>query len=156
MAFKRAVSPLIATILIVALTVAIGSLIISWGQTYVKTKVNCLRYALTIYELRQGATNTELLVRVENTGTVSIDLQNDQDFAFVITLTDGSAKTCRLGTTPPANGCVIEQVSGDQLEPGEIQTLKILLGTGLTVDQVESGYFKYGTCGQISNEAYIL
>ncbi|MDD3263920.1 MAG: hypothetical protein PHT94_03415, partial [Candidatus Nanoarchaeia archaeon] len=35
---KKSVSPLIATVLLIAFTVAIGSVVMNWGTTYIKSE----------------------------------------------------------------------------------------------------------------------
>ena len=37
---KQAISPLVATILLLAFSIAIGAVVMSWGESYVEEKAN--------------------------------------------------------------------------------------------------------------------
>ncbi|HIP90464.1 MAG TPA: hypothetical protein EYH22_02835 [Candidatus Nanopusillus sp.] len=70
---KRAVSPLIATILLIALTVSIGAMIISWGRQYVQQQTECLDVSATIVNAKLNISGSTITVGFLNKGNQILD-----------------------------------------------------------------------------------
>jgi len=81
----RSVSPLIATIILIALTVAIGAIIVGWGRNYIQQQASCLDVEFEIISLKfssSGGTNTVTNVEVINSGNVKISSGEKVYFVF--------------------------------------------------------------------------
>ena len=90
---RRGVSPLIATVLLIAFAVALGAVVMNWGKTYVEeqaehagsksnTEIKCeIDIDLKVKEIRgspkicynNGSTNASVEVMLENRGSESIE-----------------------------------------------------------------------------------
>jgi len=68
----RSVSPLIATIILIALTVAIGAIIVGWGRSYVQQQTSCLGYEVVIEDATVNVTSKTITLKIRNTGEVPI------------------------------------------------------------------------------------
>lgn len=79
---KRGLSPLIATVLLIAFAVALGAVVMSWGKAYVTMddteKVACSKAELKIHEIEGGPelsfsrTENSVSFMIDNTGNVDI------------------------------------------------------------------------------------
>jgi|GEM_PF-5751438 len=155
---KRSVSPLIATILLVALTVSIGAMIIGWGRQYVQQQAECLGYALEIKGAIDGNLSDGIIsLVVENSGTKAISRGLiGPSLRFVAILSGGAWQTVEWqGVTNEANYTFnftymnYEEV-GDPIRPGDIFLANIKVPNSTI-----RGYFDLKGCGRISNEWYI-
>jgi len=72
---KRAVSPLIAAILLIALTVSIGAMIIGWGKQYVQQQTSCLGTSVNIIKAQLDTHNNQITVGFINTGNQKLDAE---------------------------------------------------------------------------------
>jgi len=88
---KKGVSPLIATVLLIAFAVALGAVVMNWGRTYVEdtaskaketsdTKISCsmdinMKYVQIngIQEICYNTTNNIVKFTILNTGTMKIE-----------------------------------------------------------------------------------
>mgnify|MGYP001770643928 CR=1 FL=1 len=101
---KRAISPLIATIILVALTVAIGALIVNWGRAYVSKSMSCVTLSMSLYNPTKGTNyiDFKLFYTSENPTEFS-------DYTVKIYTTLGTEYLCKYNsgaTSAPAGGCV--------------------------------------------------
>ena len=152
---KRAVSPLIATILLVALTVSIGAMVIGWGRQYVQQQTECLGYTLEIKGAKDGdPTDGIISLVVENSGTkaISKDLIGPS-LRFVAILSGGAFQTVVwqgvINETYTFNFTYMDYSSEVQypIRPG-----RIFLANIKVPDSTVRGYFDLKGCGRISNE----
>jgi len=154
---KRSVSPLIATILLVALTVSIGAMIIGWGRQYVQQQTACLEYSIQIIETRniseenvtlqdQNYTFLKLELIIENTGrrALSKNLLGDA-FRFVYTTSTGLVHS--ITWKSGINITYMNDELTDTIEPNEILLAKMYIEPNAV-----RGYFDLKGCGKISNE----
>jgi len=83
--FKRAVSPLIATIVLISFTIAIGSLVINWGKQFITAQtqaleqagVECNKENIQIVKVTANVTNstkTNFTLIAKNIGDVKFSL----------------------------------------------------------------------------------
>mgnify|MGYP001772930618 CR=1 FL=1 len=144
---KKGISPLIATIVLIALTVAIGAMIVGWGRSYVQQKSECLGYELNILRGIVDTTNNKVILTVENTGTKTIDSNIDRDrFEFIVDIA-GSLVSCKIGSS---NICNISFVPFS-IRPGDIVNLEISFNSSY-LNSMRSGYFRIRGCDRISND----
>ncbi len=77
----RSVSPLIATIVLISLTIAIGAIIVGWGRAYIQKQTSCLGVGFEILSLEfNGSTIKD--IKVLNTG--SIKFISGEKFVFIV------------------------------------------------------------------------
>lgn len=78
---KRGISPLIATVLLIAFAVALGAVVMSWGKAYVTMddteRVACSKAELKIHEIEKpelsfSRTGNYINFMVDNTGGIDI------------------------------------------------------------------------------------
>jgi len=148
---KRAVSPLIATIILIALTVSIGAVIVAWARNYMITQLTCAQTHVTINSYTKGA--SMITITVTNDGNIDIPL-NSTDLSAVVITTQGIAHTCSIAPTLQSTKCNL-LAQNDILRVGGIASLSIAFGNELPVDNVASIFLTYGKCGQISNQIAI-
>jgi len=151
MGSKRAVSPLIATIILIALTVSIGALVVSWARNYIATQLTCSATHVTINSYTKGA--SMITITVTNDGNVDIPL-NSTDLSAVVVTTQGIAHTCTISQTLQSTKCNL-LAQNDVLKVGGIASLSIAFGNDLPINNVASIVLTYGKCGQISNQIAI-
>ena len=76
---KRGISPLIATVLLIAFAVAIGAMIMNWGKDVVASAGDCNDVLLDVQQLNgkpmfcYDTINTQINIMLKNTGSVNID-----------------------------------------------------------------------------------
>jgi flagellin-like protein len=76
---KRGISPLIATVLLIAFAVSIGTMIMNWGKDAIATAGDCKDVKLELQTINDkpllcyDAINGQINVMLKNTGTVDID-----------------------------------------------------------------------------------
>ena len=56
---KRAISPLVATVLLIAFSVSLGAVVMTWGESYVEDKAEFVR---GVQEIRSGCDATRLSI----------------------------------------------------------------------------------------------
>lgn len=114
MNLKRGVSPLIATIVLISFTIAIGSLVINWGKQFITAQtqglqqagVECQKENIEIVESKWDNTNKKLSIIIRNMGdvefkasTINIYLDNasvysiSEDTGFLIELNKSQVKS---------------------------------------------------------------
>lgn len=112
---KRGVSPLIATVLLIAFAVALGAVVMNWGKSYVEdqaehagtkssTEIKCqIDIDLEVKEIRgqpkicynNGTGNSSLVVMLENQGSETIEsvrmvLIGENEEIYSVELNDSS------------------------------------------------------------------
>ncbi|MGC9079432.1 MAG: archaellin/type IV pilin N-terminal domain-containing protein [Nanopusillaceae archaeon] len=102
----RSVSPLIATIILIALTVALGAIIVGWARGYVKGQVSTLGANAQVLGV---VCNKNLVnVTIQNIGSTQINLQY---LSVEITTQTGSTYKCPISlntsTVPQGVACII-------------------------------------------------
>jgi len=143
----RAVSPLIATIILIALTVAVGALIVGWGRQYVKMQTECLGYQIEIMGVKYDATNNALNIVVNNRGMNDISLDpNTARLVFLATI-GGNQYTCKVSPTVQAGGCSIQP--GTTIKPGDITTITVKFASGINPANIDEGQFMIQGCGTL-------
>jgi len=96
----RSVSPLIATIILIALTVAIGAIIVGWGRSYIQKQVSCLGVGFEILSLKfNSSTNNVSSVEVINSGDVKISSGERIYFVFEDSLGNRETVTTNLNNS---------------------------------------------------------
>ncbi|MFA4662461.1 archaellin/type IV pilin N-terminal domain-containing protein [Pyrococcus kukulkanii] len=94
---KKSVSPLIASILLIALTVSIGAMIIGWGRQYVNQRTSCLGMEVTILSATYDSVNSEITsLSAINVGFVAIPANSK--LYLVVEDRDGNRETALLTT----------------------------------------------------------
>ena len=99
---KKAVSPLIATIVLISFTIAIGSLIINWGKQFItaqtqslqQTGVECQKESLDVANAVYNKTSGKLTLAVRNSGSVGVIL-----FSANLYTSDGSVYSSTINDT---------------------------------------------------------
>ena len=72
---KRAISPLIAAVLLIAFTISIGVMIIGWGRQYVQQQVSCFGASVNIIKAQLDTSNNQITVGFINTGNQKLDAE---------------------------------------------------------------------------------
>ena len=137
----RAVSPLIAAILLIAFTVTTGVLVIQWGHNFVQRQVSCIGIDLVTYNLNKQA--NQITFSIKNRGTQSTDMQ----YWFVkITDRTGTEYVCDFNTaatSAPSGGCVYKVVDQSnnpvsKLEPNTVYKAVVYLDPNtINVNNIE-------------------
>ena len=76
---KRGISPLIATVLLIAFAVSIGAMVMNWGKDVVANTGDCNDVKLDIQQLNgkpmfcYDSINTQINVMIKNTGSVDVE-----------------------------------------------------------------------------------
>jgi len=86
----RSVSPLIATIILIALTVAIGAIIVGWGRNYIQQQTSCLGVGFEILSLEFDGNNIKNIT-VLNTGSTNFTVGST--FVFIVENAGGQRVT---------------------------------------------------------------
>jgi len=143
----KGVSPLIATIILIALTVSIGAIIVGWGRSYIQRQTSCLGISLLI----------QSVVYDTNTGKYNITvLNNGEQQVIVGRLKVGfvDANGYTQSTNPTITDLQGNQIPSDNaILPGE----KILLIAGVpsSISNPAYVYIHHQVCGKVSND-YLL
>jgi len=77
----KGVSPLIATIILIALTVSIGAIIVGWGRSYIQRQASCLNVGFEILSLEFDGNNIKNIA-VLNTGLINFTVRST--FVFIV------------------------------------------------------------------------
>ncbi len=100
---RKGISPLIAAVLLIVFTVAVGTLIMNWMTTYTKTTtesagsgttstMNCAKQILDIADIKTSG-NFNVTVLVQNQGSVAANMTK-------VIAYDDSGNTCTINSTP--------------------------------------------------------
>ncbi len=158
---KKSVSPLIASILLIALTVSIGAMIIGWGRQYVQQRTSCLGYSIQILNAPDSdPSDNEIVLNIENTGTASLtysDLKNKLRFIQVLdngeihpspwyNSTDATSASVSYYMTLTEQDGTTEVNS---VKPGDVVQARIKV-----YGNIVQGYFDIKGCGKVSNDWY--
>jgi len=156
---KRAVSPLIATILLVALTVSIGAMVIGWGRQYVQQQTSCLGYKIDIYEAKYNPSADRTIPLLYNSGTQKLHIR---DTIVKIVDKNGRSWTCfyeGVLVNNTTTGCAIENFSNNEstIDPGRGVRAIIRIGNDNLKSDIVGGYMwiEVRGCGRISENAII-
>lgn len=147
----RAVSPLIAMVILISLTVSIGALIVAWAKNYMNNRIAC---GLTHIDVQSYTKGTNYIkFTIQNTGEYKIPL-NSTDLAVVVMDNSGNSYTCKLSSTLTGTCNLIKK--DVILEPGQIETVEVDFNTAqLSPNNVVQAVFIYGKCGSISEQVTI-
>ncbi|NPA38811.1 MAG: hypothetical protein GXN99_03405 [Candidatus Nanohaloarchaeota archaeon] len=113
---KKGVSPLIAAVLLIVFTVAIGAVVLNWMTSYTKgttetagtdtsSTIQCAKQIIVIENVTKS--NGQVIVRAENQGSADATISS-------IILYDANSKSCEttgLAHTIPAGGYKIIEVN---------------------------------------------
>ncbi len=94
---NKGLSPLIALVIVVAITLAISGVIANWSNVFVRErvedvsdtagdKIKCQNAAMRIKDGELNTTSQKVTVTAENTGTIQLT-----DFEFDVLLTNGTS-----------------------------------------------------------------
>jgi flagellin-like protein len=72
----KAVSPLIATIILIALTVALGAIIVGWAKGYVSNQVTNLGAQVEILQVTYNNSNGNIEILAQNIGSTQLIANN--------------------------------------------------------------------------------
>ena len=89
----KAVSPLIATIILIALTVALGAIIVGWAKGYVNNQVTNLGAQVQILQVRYNNSNGNIAILVQNIGSNQLIANN---LLVEFSSTNGESQKCPL------------------------------------------------------------
>jgi len=123
----KAVSPLIATIILIALTVALGAIIVGWARSYVSSEVSNLGAQVQILQVIYNNSNGNMAILVQNIGSTQlvgynllvefssingkrekcplVSSSNDTKYlaCYIYNITDPSSTTSLINGTIPQN-----------------------------------------------------
>jgi len=88
----KAVSPLIATIILIALTVALGAIIVGWARGYVSSQVTNLGAQVEILQVTYDS-NGNIAILAQNIGSTQLVANN---LLVEFTSTSGKSQKCPL------------------------------------------------------------
>ena len=89
----KAVSPLIATIILIALTVALGSIIVGWARGYVTNQVTNLGAQVQILQVIYNNSNGNMAILAQNIGSTQLVANN---LLVEFSSTNGKSQECPL------------------------------------------------------------
>jgi flagellin-like protein len=89
----KAVSPLIATIILIALTVALGAIIVGWAKGYVNNQVTSLGAQVQILQVSYNNSNGNIAILVQNIGSTQLVANN---LLVEFSSTNGESQKCPL------------------------------------------------------------
>jgi len=96
----KAVSPLIATIILIALTVALGAIIVGWARGYVSSQVTNLGAQVEILQVTYDS-NGNIAILAQNIGSTQLVANN---LLVEFTSTSGKSQKCPLALSGNAGG----------------------------------------------------
>jgi flagellin-like protein len=96
----KAVSPLIATIILIALTVALGAIIVGWARGYVSSQVTNLGAQVEILQVSYNS-NGNISILVQNIGSTQLVTNN---LLVEFSSTSGKSQKCPLALSGNAQG----------------------------------------------------
>jgi len=145
----KSVSPLIATIILIALTVSIGAIIVGWGRSYIQKQMMCTGFSLYISDYR--VTNSSLVLIVQNTGN-AIDLGR-YTLQTYITSNNIAIEDCGYNTSE--YNCIVEYLDGRPYSPYDTIKEGIYFMLNLTgynsTNLPQSVKILIKGCGDVSN-----
>jgi len=100
----KAVSPLIATIILIALTVALGAIIVGWARGYVGSQVTNLGAQVEILQVSYNDSNSNfanISILVQNIGSTQLVTNN---LLVEFSSTSGKSQKCPLALSGNARG----------------------------------------------------
>ncbi len=141
---KKGISPLIASVLLIAFTVAAFGVIQTWGTGFISsttqdvsdktdTELTCVYGGISVSNLRYC--NDYMGGRVENTNMIDLG-----DIVLQIIYTNSSSQKFDLNVTGTTTPIV--------LEPGEIESFNISIG-GSNYDRIHV----YTNCSDVTDDA---
>ncbi|MFP3317251.1 MAG: archaellin/type IV pilin N-terminal domain-containing protein [Candidatus Nanopusillus sp.] len=89
----KAVSPLIATIILIALTVALGAIIVGWARGYVGSQVTNLGAQVQILQVIYNSSNGDISILAQNIGSTQLVANN---LLVTFSSTNGKSQKCPL------------------------------------------------------------
>jgi len=89
----KAVSPLIATIILIALTVALGAIIVGWAKSYVSNQVSTLGAQVQILQVIYDNSNGNIAILAQNIGSTQLVANN---LLVTFSSTNGKSQKCPL------------------------------------------------------------
>ncbi|RIB35343.1 MAG: hypothetical protein BXU00_02345 [Candidatus Nanoclepta minutus] len=119
----RGVSPLIATIILIALTVSIGAIIVGWGRSYIQKQMICAGMSASLnyknYSYSGGNNPKIISFDILNSGESVINLRN----AYIkITSIDETSDICSYGT----GGCsFVETLGSNNIVPSNFTSISL-------------------------------
>jgi len=142
----KAVSPLIATIILIALTVALGAIIVGWARGYVSSQVSNLGAQVQILQVSYNS-NGNISILVQNIGSTQLVTNN---ILVEFSSTNGNSQKCPLALSGNAQGylkCYIYNItdpsSGNSYINGAIPQNQIFL-INMTVNMSSFGISSLG------------
>lgn len=116
---KRAISPLIATFILISLTVAVGAMIVAWGRNYVQKQMVCIRLGARMSVVSKDFTSVPAIINISvmNTGEVAL---RPEDLYFRLAAADKVENCFRA-----VGSCYFEIENNEQISPGEIKKIKL-------------------------------
>lgn len=106
----KGVSPLIATIILIAVTIGIGAVIVSFARSYVQTQVNVVGVEFSIIGHTYDKNSNSLNLTVQNVGQYA--LSNFNQLRVLIQTTDGKTYSCPYYNTTLSNAPTITKSVG--------------------------------------------
>jgi len=97
----KAVSPLIATIILIALTVALGAIIVGWAKGYVSNQVTNLGAQVEILQVTYNNSNGNISILVQNIGSTQLSANN---LLVEFSSTNGNSQKCPVVLSGNAGG----------------------------------------------------
>jgi flagellin-like protein len=89
----KAVSPLIATIILIALTVALGAIIVGWARGYVSSQVTNLGAQVQILQVIYNNSNGNIAILAQNIGSTQLVAK---DLLITFSSINGKSQKCPL------------------------------------------------------------
>ena len=127
----KAVSPLIATIILIALTVALGAIIVGWARGYVSSQVTNLGAQVQILQVIYNNSNGNMAILAQNIGSNQLVVNN---LLVKFSSTNGNSQKCPLVLSGNAGGylsCYVYNItdpsSGNSYINGTIPSNSIFL-----------------------------
>jgi len=145
----KGVSPLIATIILIALTVSIGAIIVGWGRSYIQKQIKCTSYSADLYIAQWKPQNSVLEIKFVNSGIEPI-LKNE--LLVIILDTQGGKRVCGNDTLN-TEGCSHSLASPSRIDPGNYSIFSVSIpSTTPWKDYIVGGelWLEIIGCGRIS------
>lgn len=127
----KAVSPLIATIILIALTVALGAIIVGWARGYVGSQVTNLGAQVQILQVIYNNSNGNMTILAQNIGSNQLVVNN---LLVKFSSTNGNSQKCPLVLSSNTGGylaCYVYNItdpsSGNSYINGTIPSNSIFL-----------------------------
>ena len=131
MAFgKRGISPLIATVLLISFSVALGAVVMSWGQTYIAQKAE---FATGVQEYSSGCAQAEIsILTVRDTPRVCYRFGQVEIYINNGPVELSGIKASVIGDKDVSN---VENALASPLAAQSVASLKLAFDSGLGVLQ---------------------